>query len=139
MCYLMGVSVALLRCFFSVPGHIGYGIIMGYFIGLAYKNLKNNNKIYFYMNTLFSILIPTIFHGLYDFTLMYGAARLNLFPILLIFVLDLVVIIYAIKKLKEVAVASQKLDSNNIDNLIGFKLLGLELLVAVVIFGMFLM
>ena len=108
-----GLSTAILRLIFSVPGHIGYGVMMGYFIGLAYnaKSQGNNNKYLF--NMVLSILIPTLFHGLYDAVISFGAEQVNVVGIIIAFGIDLYITIYAFKQTKNISKSNEKLDSNN--------------------------
>lgn len=60
-----GYYVALLRMFTAVPAHASFGIIMGYYFGLAwqYKNRAFEYK-------LKGLLAAVFLHGLYDFFLM---------------------------------------------------------------------
>lgn len=55
------VTVMILRCIFSVSGHVVYGYIMGEFLQKAKQGKKS------FM--LFALVIPIIQHGLYDFCL----------------------------------------------------------------------
>ena len=59
-----GVSVAILRMFTAVPGHAFFAVLMGYFLGL-YK-FKTSNRLL----VILALLVPTIMHGFYDFSLM---------------------------------------------------------------------
>ena len=58
-----GISTAITRAFTAVPAHATFGIIMGYFMGLA---KFSNSKWKF---NLAGLLFATIFHGTYDFFL----------------------------------------------------------------------
>ena len=58
-----GISTGILRAFTAVPAHATFGIIMGYFMGLA----KFSNKKWLY--NLAGLLFAAIFHGTYDFFL----------------------------------------------------------------------
>lgn len=64
------IRVALMRMVLSVPGHAFFGVMMGYYLGLAkltYVNgIKNKSMRYLF----FSILVPTICHFLFDYLLM---------------------------------------------------------------------
>ncbi|PKP18170.1 MAG: PrsW family intramembrane metalloprotease [Bacteroidetes bacterium HGW-Bacteroidetes-21] len=64
-----GLSVGILRAFTAVPAHALFGIIMGFYIGLARFDEKRSGLLlwsgFFY---------AWIFHGLYDFLLMTGNA-----------------------------------------------------------------
>lgn len=58
-----GVSTGIVRAFTAVPAHATFGILMGYFMGLAkfskFKSILN----------LTGLLVATFFHGAYDFFL----------------------------------------------------------------------
>lgn len=58
-----GVPTAVLRAFTAVPAHATFGILMGYFMGLA-KFSKNTVKL-----NLLGLLLAIVFHGAYDFFL----------------------------------------------------------------------
>ncbi|MEI6816687.1 MAG: PrsW family glutamic-type intramembrane protease [Bacteroidota bacterium] len=59
-----GIDVALLRMFTAVPAHATFGVLMGYFTGLA--KFRNHKKSYL----LLGLLVATLFHGTYDFFLL---------------------------------------------------------------------
>jgi RsiW-degrading membrane proteinase PrsW (M82 family) len=57
-----GVVTAILRMFTAVPAHATFGILMGYFLGLA--KFSHNRGL---MLSLIALAVPTIFHGAYDY------------------------------------------------------------------------
>lgn len=59
-----GMGNALLRMFTAVPAHAAFGVIMGYYVGLA--KFKNNSVILQFQGLLFAVIL----HGAYDFCLM---------------------------------------------------------------------
>lgn len=59
-----GLSVALLRMFTAVPAHASFGVIMGYYVGLAWQH-KDQSFQYLTRGLLVAILL----HGVYDFFL----------------------------------------------------------------------
>lgn len=63
-------SVAFGRMIFSVPGHAFFGVLMGYYLGLAkltsFNGIKDKSKKYL----MLSMIIPTICHFLFDYLLM---------------------------------------------------------------------
>jgi RsiW-degrading membrane proteinase PrsW (M82 family) len=61
-----GLSVAVLRAVLSVPGHGLFGVVMGYFFAFA-KFSPNKKRRFLFL----SLFVPVVFHGLYDFFLMY--------------------------------------------------------------------
>jgi len=58
-----GASTGIVRAFTAVPAHATFGILMGYFMGLA-KFSKNKQLL-----NLTGLLVATFFHGTYDFFL----------------------------------------------------------------------
>lgn len=58
-----GYEIAILRAFTAVPAHATFGVLMGYFMGLA---KFSNNRIKLNMAGLF---LAVLFHGAYDFFL----------------------------------------------------------------------
>ena len=82
-----GIQVALIRFFLAIPAHVSMGIFMGYYLSFAkladvnnYKNLKLKYMIY-------SIFIPSILHGTYDYCLLSN--NLILLFIFLLFIIIL--------------------------------------------------
>ena len=60
-----GLATAILRMFLSVPAHACFGVLMGYFMGVA--RFKVNQQARFNM---IGLLLACFFHGLFDFFLM---------------------------------------------------------------------
>lgn len=62
-------SLGIMRGLISIPSHIMFAITMGYYIS-KYKFSKENrgNKKYLYL----AVIIPILFHGVFDFILMIG-------------------------------------------------------------------
>jgi protease PrsW len=60
-----GYSVGLVRALTAVPAHALFGIVMGYYFGIA-KFCPGRNSIYMVL----AFFLPFVFHGLYDFLLM---------------------------------------------------------------------
>ena len=95
------LSIALNRMIFSVPGHTFFGVMMGYYLGLAKLTSIHGFKDKSRTNLILSILIPTIAHGFFDYFLMLGT---NIgFILFLVFVVILFsVAINKIKRLSEI-------------------------------------
>ena len=66
-----GLGNAILRALLSIPGHTCFGVIMGYFLSQAKVNSVNGNKSICTRNMLFSILMPTLVHTMYDALIFY--------------------------------------------------------------------
>jgi protease PrsW len=58
------LQVGLVRAFTAVPGHAIFGIVMGYYLGLARFSEHKGKKL------LLALFIPWLLHGAYDFMLM---------------------------------------------------------------------
>lgn len=82
-----GFLVALVRLFVAVPGHVSMSIFMGYYLSFA-KLLevrkKNSLKKKY---TLLSIIIPSIFHGIYDYCILSGNLIFLFFFLIFIIIL----------------------------------------------------
>lgn len=82
-----GIATGIVRAITTVPAHAFFGIISGYHLALAKENNKNNEgKIHF----IYSLLIPILLHGFYDFCLLTDSIIFYL--IYLIFVVFLYII-----------------------------------------------
>jgi len=57
-----GFTTGIMRLFTAVPAHAAFGILMGYFLGKA--KFTHRKNIYL---SLIALLIPTLFHGSYDY------------------------------------------------------------------------
>ena len=60
-----GYGVGIIRAITAVPAHALFGIVMGYYFGLAKFNARMKPVF-----LLFAFLLPFLFHGLYNFLLM---------------------------------------------------------------------
>ena len=89
-----GMGTGILRALTSVPGHAYYAVIMGYYCGQAKmaKTKKDSSKEK--SQLLLSLLIPVLFHGIYDVLLAE-----NLLCILIWFIFVIFVNIYSIRLL----------------------------------------
>lgn len=100
-----GLATGLMRAVLSVPGHAFFGVFMGYYYGIAKKHEIVNEKSKSLKHLFFSILIPVILHGIFDFCLMSGSIKL--FIVYLLFVIGLY--IYAFMTVKKVASVQTRL------------------------------
>ena len=87
-----GIHVGISRAVLAVPGHALFGVLMGYYIGLA-KFTDNHSRRKKYL--LAGLGLAVVTHGAYDFFLM-GESEIKFLPIL---VLPLLILcwIYAYK------------------------------------------
>lgn len=56
-----GVGTGILRMFLSVPAHGCFGVLMGYYTGMAKFDMVNKSKLLWK-----GLLMATLFHGLFD-------------------------------------------------------------------------
>jgi RsiW-degrading membrane proteinase PrsW (M82 family) len=89
-----GYGVGLIRALTAVPAHALFGIVMGYYFGLAKFN-QTQRKGYL----ILAFVLPLLFHGLYDFLLMSNS------PILLILFVP-IFIFFWIGGFKKMTIAS---------------------------------
>ena len=64
--FLGGLKVAFLRAFLSVPGHACFGVLMGYYLSRAKVASISGNKGLYIKNISLSLLMPMLFHAMYD-------------------------------------------------------------------------
>lgn len=85
-------QVGLLRAFTAVPGHTIFGIVMGFYLGLARFSERNRNK---WLIRAFTI--PWLLHGIYDFLIMSGH------PVLILVFVPFLVYLFRVglKRMKE--------------------------------------
>lgn len=86
------MQVGLLRAFTAVPGHTIFGIVMGFYLGLARFSIKSRSKW-----LLMAFIIPWLMHGIYDFLIMSGH------PLLILTFIPFLILMYRIglKRMKE--------------------------------------
>lgn len=122
--YIFGkesLKVAILRALSAVPSHACDAIFMGYYLNLAKQCANRNRKDLERKNTILSIIIPTILHGIYDFCLMSGNGILLI--TFIVFVIELYII--SLKKIKELSENNQKIKfKNNFCSICGTKVIG---------------
>lgn len=109
-----GIGTAIVRAFLAIPGHLCYGIMMGYYLSLAKLSLINQNRKLSQKNKVLSLLIPVLAHGLYDYLIFAGINTENgLFDVVL---LSFVIFYfsYAAKKVKQLSTNVYNLNPNYI-------------------------
>ncbi|MDF2521775.1 MAG: peptidase [Clostridia bacterium] len=62
---LSGYHAAFIRALTAVPAHALFGVVMGYYFGVAKFKEDNMGKRYI----LYALMIPILLHGIYDFIL----------------------------------------------------------------------
>lgn len=86
------MQVGLLRAFTAVPGHTIFGVVMGFYLGLARFSTQHRAKW-----LLKAIAIPWLLHGTYDFIIMSGH------PVLLLSFVPFLIFMYryGLKRMRE--------------------------------------
>ncbi len=97
------ISVGISRGLLAVPGHACDAVFMGYYLSVAKVYAHQNKKNLERKNIAFSILVPTILHGIYDFCLFTG----NLLFIILFLGFVVFMYIAAFKKIKQLSAQSK--------------------------------
>ena len=82
-----GVDVGIIRALLSVPGHAANGVFMGYYLALSKQTLYNGRRDLHLKYILFSIIVPVLLHGVYDYLLLND--YFIFFIIFLIFIVNL--------------------------------------------------
>ncbi|MCB9261944.1 MAG: PrsW family intramembrane metalloprotease [Flavobacteriales bacterium] len=65
-----GLSTAIVRMFTAVPAHAAFGVIMGFFMGLAKFDKSQSNTYLAY-----AVFVPAILHAAYDFPLILSISQ----------------------------------------------------------------
>lgn len=97
--YSGGISTAIVRLFFAVPGHAADAVFMGYYLSFAKLADVNKNKKLKKKYLFLSIFVPTVLHGAYDY-LIYSS---NIILFFSFFIFTLILFIMARKKIKQMA------------------------------------
>ena len=99
--YEGGIGVAFFRAVLAVPGHMLFAVPMGYYLSLAkFESGRDLAK-----HTFFSLAIPILLHGTYDFILM-STEKIEKFPGLILVLLIAFVLFeiylwrYGLKKIR---------------------------------------
>ncbi len=91
------IQVAIQRAILSIPGHTSYAIFMSYYLCIAKINRLKNNKRKEKINIIKSIVVPTLFHGIFDFCLF---TEKQIF-IIVFYLFVIILFIMAFQKLKD--------------------------------------
>jgi RsiW-degrading membrane proteinase PrsW (M82 family) len=99
--YLLDGSLgtAIARAIFSVPGHAIDAVFMGSYYALAKKAQVKGESSAVKANLRKALLVPTLLHGFYDFSLENGSDGL----ILAFLVFEVVVTVIAVKRVRTLA------------------------------------
>ncbi|MCR5453629.1 MAG: PrsW family intramembrane metalloprotease [Bacteroidales bacterium] len=87
-----GVSVAILRALFSIPGHATFAIIMGYYFAKAKTHFYYGRRQQQYTQLALALLLPTLGHGIFDYLALTASEHSNnaLYLLIFVFVIDFI-------------------------------------------------
>lgn len=93
-----GLNVALIRALTAVPAHALFGVVMGYYFGIA-RFLEEERTVYIVR----AILWPIILHGFYDYCLMSNK------PVFMVIFIPFLIYLWitGFKKMKEISESSR--------------------------------
>ena len=94
-----GMSTAIIRGLLAVPGHACDGVFMGYYLSLAKLSSIHGNDSLRKRNMFFSVLVPVLLHGFYDYCLFSQ----NVILILLFFVFIISLYIITSKRVSKMS------------------------------------
>jgi RsiW-degrading membrane proteinase PrsW (M82 family) len=105
--YEHGVATGIMRMFLAVPAHATFGVLMGYYMGLAKFSLGAQQTKYL----LLSRFWPIVFHGSYDFFLFVGDTLLHFAGAVFSFYIAVRLSRLAIKKHQALSAAAHQRNS----------------------------
>ena len=76
-----GLGIAMSRAIFTIPAHAAFGVVMGYYLGLA-KACKINNRPQDALKMRYiAFFVPLLLHGLYDYICNFNTPNIQYFLI----------------------------------------------------------
>lgn len=98
-----GLGIAIGRALLSIPGHMCFGVLMGYFLSKAKINQVNNNKSLYTRNMLLSIFFPSLIHAIYDTLIFYTVNTMNLTYFWIFLLFDILMVVICLRTVKIVS------------------------------------
>lgn len=92
-----GMSVGIVRALTAIPGHVFFGVIMGYFVGLAHFNKRRRKSL-----LAFGFFGAVIAHGIYNF-LILSESWIGFYLFVLLLIFGWIFIFYATGKLERIS------------------------------------
>lgn len=92
-----GLNVGVIRALTAIPGHVFFGVIMGYFTGLAHFNRRRRKALL--ASGFFGAVVA---HGVYNFLILSGRL-IGFFLFVLLLISVWIFIFYATDKLKRIS------------------------------------
>ena len=105
-----GMSLALSRALLSIPGHACFGVLMGYNMSKAKINQINGQYSLYKKNLLLSLLVPTLFHAIYD-ALLFVDIDLEM-QLIMFFTFDIAMVIYCFTIVRKMSKVQQNVTNN---------------------------
>jgi RsiW-degrading membrane proteinase PrsW (M82 family) len=96
-----GVSLAILRAVTSIPGHICFGMFMGYYLGQAKICEAAGDLAGRKRNLRLSLIIPILVHGFFDFSISVGSLLMFVCFFVFIVVIDVITIKLVVRSSKD--------------------------------------
>ena len=107
-----GLLVAVLRALLSVPGHACFAVLMGYYFSRAKVASINGHKALCTKNMILSILIPILFHTMYDALLTWYSNTSNGSIVLLFLAFDIIMVVTCFIIVNKTSRVQQNLKEN---------------------------
>lgn len=86
-----GLSTATLRAFTAIPGHLSFGVIMGYFYGRAKFFRDSGHSTLSFLSQVAALGCAIVLHGLYDAMSMINTTRSNLIFFVILIIIYLII------------------------------------------------
>ena len=104
-----GFTNAIFRALVSIPGHMCFGVIMGYFFAQAKLGRINGNTKVFSKNIIYSILVPSLMHTLYDTFIFHFVNSGNWLSFLLFFAFDITMVVLCFRTVSRTSKIQQNI------------------------------
>lgn len=92
-----GITVGLIRTITAIPGHVFFGVIMGYFVGLAHFNKKRRKALL--ASGFFGAVVA---HGVYNFLILSGS-WIGFYLFVFLLIMGWIFLFYATDKLERIS------------------------------------
>ena len=86
-----GLSTGFLRAFTAIPGHLSFGVIMGYFYGRARYFRDAGHDTLSLFSQIAGLGCAVVLHGLYDAMSMINTAKSNLIFFVILIIIYLII------------------------------------------------
>ena len=90
-----GMGAAISRMFTSIPSHICFAVIMGYFLQIGLERKEKNRYIFYFLG----LIIPTFIHAFYN-SFLYGRKFIKYFDVSFMLIIILSIVLFVIMEYK---------------------------------------